>query len=89
MRSLLRPASIQLFTICRGFGFLAGFSLFAEFFTGTTSLVLFPGVGTFRRNPYASDRVTSFNSVRMNLFQTLKLFATRSLGLSCKPLGSI
>jgi hypothetical protein len=49
MRSLLKPASIQLFTICRGFGFSTGFSLIAEFFTGTTSLVLLPGVGKVRQ----------------------------------------
>jgi hypothetical protein len=49
MRGLLRPARIQLSTICRGFGSSIDFLLRAVFLTGTPSLMLTPGIGSFRR----------------------------------------
>jgi hypothetical protein len=39
--------------------------------------------------PYAFVKVASFDGVQIKLFQILKSYATQSLGLSCKQLGSI
>jgi hypothetical protein len=57
MRSLLKPARIQLFTICRGFGSSTDFLLFAAFFTGTTSLVLIPVICMVRQIRMPSSKL--------------------------------
>ena len=89
MRCLLKPARIQLSTICRGFAPWTDCMLRAALFIASTSLMLPPGIGSSRwiRRPSA-DRFPSPGSERM-LIPTLNLFQNKQLGLFCGPLGSI
>lgn len=89
MRCLLKPARIQLSTICRGFGPWTDCMLRAAFFIASTPLMLPTGIGSSRWSPMPSaDRLPSPGSERKRI-PTLNLFQNQQLGLFCGPLGSI
>lgn len=89
MRCLLKPARIQLSTICRGFGRWTDCMLRAALFIASTTFLSPPGIGSSRRTDMPSADLSPSPGSERKLIPTLNLFQNQRLGLFCGPLGSI